>query len=133
MATAPSVTQVEQATARDEGIAPENVGAIGFRVDGKVHVLRHTMRNHRDELDLWKQSSLTVDDMVGVMSDGQLPIFVLAGFIFLAQRQQGVRTTYDTELDALAGDNHELELLTSDELAELEETGDVAPPHPAPR
>lgn len=87
---------------------PDSV-EIAFAVDGVDYRCDLTAVTNRDELDLFKQSSLTMAEVREAFSKGGVPPFCLAAVMFLALRQAGDKAaTYDALLDSI--DRYDVDL-----------------------
>jgi|JI10StandDraft_1071094.scaffolds.fasta_scaffold85617_2 hypothetical protein len=91
---------------------PEGV-TLGLNVNGVDYLFSFADVTSRHELDLYKQSGLTMADLKEATRSGSFPRFALAAIMYLALRQADKGATYDKILAELDDDCH-VEATTQD-------------------
>ena len=75
--------------------------SMAFAVNGVDYRLSFGDVTSRHELEMFQASRLTMGDLKDAMSSGAPPRFVLAAFMFLAQKQVGNSVDYEKLLAEL--------------------------------
>ena len=81
--------------------ADENDGAISMKVDGVIYTVRLKELDYHAELALFRQSGLTVGEVMIAMSSGAAAPFMIGALVFLARLQRGDDVTFDAVAGAI--------------------------------
>ena len=89
-------------------------GAISLKVDGVTYTVDIGELDHRAELALFRQSGLTVGELMSAMSSGAAAPFMIAALVFLGRLQHGDDVTFDAVAGAI-NYRSEVEIVTGDD------------------